>query len=195
MGPIFRPRVVAKMADMTIPQTVMDPRVVELEAELAELRERCSQLERLALRDPLTDLPNRRALAEDMAREMARAEREHEPLCVGFIDIDKFKEWNDSKGHAQGDHLLALAARAWRRALRASDLLFRLAGDEFAVILPSCDRPEAAEVLERLARATPFEQTVSIGVARYTPGESPDDAWARADEAMYVHKNAKRAPR
>jgi diguanylate cyclase (GGDEF)-like protein/PAS domain S-box-containing protein len=142
--------------------------------------------------DPLTGLPNRRAWQQALPRELARAERADTPLCLAVLDLDHFKAFNDEHGHPAGDRLLRESADRWRAALRRSDLLARYGGEEFIVLLPDCDIEAAVELLEMLRLATPEGQTCSVGVARWSPDEAPEQLVARADAAMYAAKRTGR---
>jgi diguanylate cyclase (GGDEF)-like protein len=149
-------------------------------------------------RDPLTGLPNRRAFEEDLAREAARAARAGAAVAVVVLDVDRFKAVNDAHGHAAGDAVLrAVAARA-AGAIRAGDLLARVGGEEFALLLPGADLARAAEAAERIRAAlaaAPVEAegralsvTASFGCAALAPGEPPGAAVARADARLYEAK-------
>jgi diguanylate cyclase (GGDEF)-like protein len=115
----------------------------------------------------LTNLPNRRAWDAIVPLEMDFARRHASPLSVGLIDLDDFKSFNDSHGHAAGDAHLAACATAWPAVLRTRDVLARVGGEEFAVLLPGADAEGAARVLERLAALTPRGETCSVGVAEW----------------------------
>jgi diguanylate cyclase (GGDEF)-like protein len=154
-----------------------------------ELLQRVSEL---ALTDPLTGLPNRRAWEEELTRAIARAERWKSPLCLAIIDLDRFKEFNDARGHPRGDLLLKEAAAAWRTRLREVDFLARYGGEEFAVILPECELDQAVEVIDRVRIVTPGEQTSSSGVACWNGAETPDSVLLRADLALYAAKKSGR---
>ncbi len=156
-----------------------------VEAERAALLER---VESLARSDALTGLPNRRALDEQLPREMARAVRAESDLCLAIVDLDHFKAFNDSHGHLAGDELLRKCAIAWDSALRGSDLLVRFGGEEFLVVIPDTPLEQAEEIVERLRAATPGEQTCSAGIAVWNGVESIDELVARADSALYVAK-------
>ena len=102
----------------------------------------CSRsLEESARTDDLTGLLNRRAWEEELPREMARARRSSDPLCVAMLDLDFFKAYNDERGHQAGDRLLKQSAAAWVTELRASDMLARYGGEEFTVVLPGATSP------------------------------------------------------
>lgn len=142
--------------------------------------------------DPLTGAANRRAWDEIVGLELDRARRHPTPISVAIIDLDEFKRFNDSHGHAAGDRHLAACASAWRRCLRAHDVLARLGGEEFAVLLVGADG-DAENVANRLIRAVPGRESCSIGLARWDGAESPAALMARADDALYQAKAAGRA--
>ncbi|HEX2015881.1 MAG TPA: sensor domain-containing diguanylate cyclase [Solirubrobacteraceae bacterium] len=146
------------------------------------------RMERIARTDELTGLPNRRAWQEELRREMARAVRGGHDLCVAMLDLDGFKELNDSLGHQAGDQLLKHVAASWSSAMRASDFVVRYGGDEFAVLLPDCDLEQAEPLIDRLLAATPANQSCSVGLARWAPGEDSDALLAQADQALYEAK-------
>ena len=149
-------------------------------------------LQRQARTDELTALPNRRAWDEAMRREMARSQRSGQPLCVALLDLDHFKAFNDAHGHQAGDAHLRRTATAWRRELRAIDILARYGGEEFGVLLPNTDVEQAQEVLDRVREATPNDQTASAGVVLYDQREPIESLVARADAALYRAKHAGR---
>ncbi|MBA2380855.1 MAG: GGDEF domain-containing protein [Chloroflexi bacterium] len=177
------------------PLIVEPPRLTDLTeliaAEATTVLERADllvQLAGLARTDELTGLPNRRAIGEDLAREMERAKRQQTPLCVGLLDLDLFKRFNDSHGHAAGDALLTEAATAWRECLRAgTDSLGRYGGEEFLVVLPA-PPDDAVATVERLRSLTPRDQTASVGIASWDGTESAMSLVARADVALYTAK-------
>jgi diguanylate cyclase (GGDEF)-like protein/PAS domain S-box-containing protein len=146
------------------------------------------KLQRLALTDELTGFANRRAWQENLERELARARRDRQPLCVAMLDLDYFKNYNDARGHLAGDELLRELARAWRTQLRASDILARYGGEEFAIAIPATSVQAAAAVLERVRAAVPQGQTCSAGLAAFDGAESATDLVGRADAALYEAK-------
>jgi diguanylate cyclase (GGDEF)-like protein len=151
-----------------------------------------AQLEALARTDELTGLPNRRAINEDLPRELERARREERSLCLALLDLDHFKRFNDTNGHPAGDRMLQAAAAAWRQQLRSgTDLLARYGGEEFLIVLPASIE-EATDTMERLRASTPDPQTVSVGLARWDGDETPEELVARADAALYAAKEAGR---
>ena len=149
-------------------------------------------LEQTVRLDHLTGLPNRRALDEQLARQMADAGRDHKPFSIALIDLDHFKAYNDHRGHLAGDKLLKLAAIRWRQALRDGDSLSRYGGEEFVMALPDCTLEQAPAVVERLLAVTPDRQTCSAGVATWDFHESIEELVSRADRALYRAKAAGR---
>ena len=158
----------------------------------------------LSLRDPLTGLYNRRYVDETMARELERARRGAESVGLIVLDLDHFKQLNDTHGHDAGDYVLCRLSELLRNATRASDIACRLGGEEFAVILPGAtlevarNRAEAiragfASLALELGGKPIGPFTLSAGVAAMTPGE---DDWAavvqQADRALYTAKQAGR---
>jgi diguanylate cyclase (GGDEF)-like protein len=162
-----------------------------LAAETAMALERSdllARLEEVARTDDLTGLLNRRAWEEQLPREMARARRNNEPLCVAMLDLDFFKNFNDERGHQAGDRHLKQSAAAWVAELRASDTLARYGGEEFTVALPGCTLPNAKDIVERLRAAMPEGSTVSAGVACWNGRETAEELVGRADVALYEAK-------
>ena len=179
--------------------TAVEPRALEivrlLAAEAALGIERTDLLRRLeeqALTDDLTGLPNRRAFEREIEREIARARRGGS-LTVAMIDLDRFKRFNDTHGHVEGDRLLRATAGAWRAQLRGGDTLARIGGDEFVALLPECDEEAARHILDRLRLTVPDGQSCSIGFASWDGHESINDLRKRADDALYTAKSAERA--
>ncbi|MGH2908949.1 MAG: diguanylate cyclase [Solirubrobacteraceae bacterium] len=134
--------------------------------------------------DPLTGLANRRAWDAALSRAFATST----PITLAMLDLDNFKQFNDTFGHLRGDRLLAATAAAWREQLRGGDLLARLGGEEFGLLICDVSAETAVEVVERLRRCVPEGRTASAGVAARLPGESPELLLGRADEALYEAK-------
>ncbi|CAN5281370.1 hypothetical protein BH20ACT16_BH20ACT16_08500 [soil metagenome] len=147
-----------------------------------------AKLQQLALTDDLTGLANRRAWQESLERELARARRHDEPLCVAMLDLDQFKPFNDTHGHQAGDQLLQELADTWRTQLRASDVLARYGGEEFALAFHASPLQSAVAVLERIRAAVPRQQTCSAGLAGFDGSESAEELVGRADAALYEAK-------
>ena len=160
---------------------------VPIAVERADL---LTRLERVARTDDLTGLPNRRAWEEELPREMKRAVREDRPLCVAMIDLDGFKELNDSLGHQAGDQLLKQVASAWGSALRLTDVLVRYGGDEFAAVLPHCTIEQARQLVGRLLTSTPANQSCSVGLVQWDGRTNADGLLGEADSALYEAKRA-----
>lgn len=169
----------------------LSTRVRELESELRRLSEEVSI-------DALTQVANRRGLAEAFAAESARHSRDGSTLAVALIDIDNFKRLNDSLGHSVGDQALKSLATRVRAALRPVDHVARFGGEEFVLLLPATEIPAAQEALTRLQRdltASLFMHdgrdvfvTFSAGVTAWRVGEALEPAIERADEALYEAK-------
>jgi diguanylate cyclase (GGDEF)-like protein len=165
--------------------------------------ERLGELRRQASHDSLTGLKNRRRFDEELQAELARSRRYGVAGAVLMLDLDHFKQVNDSLGHAAGDRVIAEVAEVLRDRARETDVLARLGGDEFAVILPRCDLEAAQAVADALRDAIREHLaaedgspriTVSIGIAPFGT-DSPhgsDSILARADSAMYAAKGAGR---
>jgi len=156
------------------------------------LRAHAAQLDLLARTDPLTGVSNRRAWDEQLEAQLERVNAGGQPLCVALIDIDHFKDFNDSKGHQAGDRLLKEVTAWWRSQLRDGDILARFGGDEFAIILPGCPLDAAHRILGRLCEGLPGEQTCSTGLASWNGSETATELEARADAALYGAKEAGR---
>ena len=170
-----------------------------LQARLAEVESLQGQLREQALRDPLTDVFNRRYLDTFLERELAQARRDRTPLAVMVLDVDHFKQINDTHGHLAGDQVLRDVATLVRRTVRASDVICRLGGEEFLVVLPGTGLEGGIELAQRLragleAQPSSFDGkaiacTVSIGVAAYAHHvEGVDALIASADAALYAAK-------
>ncbi len=154
-------------------------------------------VERQALVDGLTGLANRRASADALHAEAARAERLETPLAVVLADVDGFKDVNDAHGHSVGDEVLKAFAAVLRDTLRESDVAGRWGGEEFLLLLPGADEEGAARLAERVraalaARSIPgafgLRVTASFGVAEYAPGSSAELLVVAADQALYRAK-------
>jgi len=166
--------------------------VTELKRVESERENLLVEVEALARSDSLTGLPNRRALDEQLPREMARARRAERDLCLAIVDLDHFKAYNDTHGHLAGDEMLRRCAIAWDSELRGEDTIVRFGGEEFLVVLPDTSPQQAGEIVERLRAATPQGQTASVGLACWDYVESAEDLVGRADTALYEAKEAGR---
>lgn len=150
------------------------------------------ELTELAHTDSLTGLLNRRAWCSVLERELRRAHRTGLNLTVAVLDLDEFKEYNDTHGHMAADRLLKSASAAWQSQLRGTDVLARWGGDEFTLLLAGCDQTGAAAVLERMQEACP-EAAFCAGCAQAGAGDTPDALLKAADDALYATKRARPA--
>lgn len=151
------------------------------------------RLRQASLTDPLTGLPNRRHLLDRLEMELERSARTGTPVAVAMLDLDRFKQFNDSFGHLAGDQLLRTVARAITSRLRSQDLAARYGGDEICLVLPATDTAGAAQVVEAVRqhvgeaarRLGPTSGiTVSAGVAVSVGDDAADAVLARADEHL-----------
>lgn len=174
-------------------------RTAELNQRTAELEQALETISRLATTDSLTELPNRRYFEERVEESFARACRFDEPLCMVMFDVDKFKQINDTLGHAAGDVVLRELGGVLKSRARASDVVARLGGDEFALLLLKTSRDEAKIFAENLlAKVVVYEfrygdhvipVTLSIGVAHFThTPQKIEVLYKAADDALYQAK-------
>ena len=167
----------------------------------SRLKAQNKQLERMASLDPLTDLPNRRSLMQTFERVTHGKDRrslDNESLSIGMLDIDNFKQINDSFGHDIGDAVLIKLSAKLRRTLRQEDFIGRFGGEEFLVILPETGLDAAEATGQRLCLAANeaiieelpvnYPLSVSIGVTEYKQGEKLEETIQRADRALYEAK-------
>ncbi|MCK6388276.1 MAG: diguanylate cyclase [Zoogloea sp.] len=169
-------------------------------AEIARLQAELEQTSELIRHDPLTGMLNRKGLDEALSREAAFAQRRGTPLCLGLLDVDNFKQINDTHGHQTGDEALQHLASVIRENVRPQDSVGRYGGEEFVVLLPDTTLDSAAAALVRLQRALTKRFflarqqklliTFSAGVAQLRSDEQPEHAVDRADKAMYIAKRS-----
>jgi diguanylate cyclase (GGDEF)-like protein/PAS domain S-box-containing protein len=192
--------------EWTVHNLLGDPLVEGLVIEQRDVTERLQHQEALAhaaSHDDLTGLPNRSGLLDRLASDLSEA-APGAGVAVLFLDLDRFKDVNDTHGHAAGDQVLAALSKRLRSGLRPHDHLARISGDEFCAILTEVrDTAEVEGVVGRLSAmcdlpvglndGTRVVVGVSIGVAlTFTPDHGPDELLARADDDMYADKRARR---
>ncbi|MEA3041580.1 MAG: hypothetical protein QOC65_1069 [Sphingomonadales bacterium] len=170
-----------------------------LRASLADMRGRLDELEHLADTDTLTPLPNRRRFLRELERVVSQSARHGTPGAVLYIDLNSLKRVNDRHGHIGGDAALIHVARLLQGLIRSTDVVARIGGDEFGLILDHLDHNSAIETAERICRciaSSPVDLggvrvslEAAIGVATILPGDSAEDVISRADRNMYRAKN------
>jgi diguanylate cyclase (GGDEF)-like protein len=168
--------------------------VLTHERTVADLRETQRQLRVLADIDMLTQVPNRRRFEELTARVIGKPGSQAKAVLMLF-DIDHFKRINDTFGHASGDEALRIVARTTRETLRTRDVLGRIGGDEFMLLLPGASVDDALQIAERITRrldaqrkTTKLPLSLSFGVVKFESGETIEGAQKRADQALYEAK-------
>lgn len=177
--------------------------MIYIERLIMRMEEKNAQLEQMALKDHLTGVLNRYSLETFLDTELERQDRYLEPLSFILLDIDHFKQVNDTWGHEMGDRVLIMVAGLIREEIRTTDRVFRWGGEEFLIVIPHTDSVGATGLAEKLRLKIAFTDlsafdtmtpefggvTVSIGVTERMPGESRDDCFRRVDAAMYRAKN------
>jgi len=151
---------------------------------VAAQRDAVETIHDLAATDPLTGLLNRRAFYEEARRELYRAQREGRPLALAYIDVDELKARNDTYGHEAGDAMIVEFASAARRTFRASDLVARVGGDEFVVLLVDTDQLRAAEIVDRLRETLEASELTPI---RFSAGIASGRVGSEVDVEAIVH--------
>lgn len=174
--------------------------LARLRAEVAGLKLKVEELDRLAHHDPLVPAVNRRGMMRELEKMIARHERHGDPAALLFVDLNDLKILNDSFGHSGGDAALIHVVEHLIAGTRATDCVARLGGDEFCVLLDRADEDQAIETAERLVNAIagedflfeeqPMPLSVAIGVTMVEKGDTPASVLARADKAMYRVKAA-----
>lgn len=169
-----------------------------LEALQTELTEKNKQLEELASTDPLTGLHNRRYFQSTLDREMGNLKDTGEPVSLVLIDIDHFKEINDTHGHDMGDQTLEVLGDLLTANMRQCEYVSRIGGEEFAVVLPQQTGEQALQFAERIRLSVEGQKfptgrvTISQGIAQAKVGEGVQGLYMRADTALYDAKRAGR---
>jgi diguanylate cyclase (GGDEF)-like protein len=207
-------RKVDNVSFLGIPENELTPKVREamsmllaevdtMRNEIDEQRQRISHLEELADQDTLTPVVNRRAFVRELTRVVSYGERYSTPSSLLYIDLNGLKQINDTYGHPAGDAALMKLATILTEQVRGSDVVGRLGGDEFGVLLVNAEEAVATEKALQLTdiidsnplfwESHEIPINVSFGAHTFTGGEDAGDALAAADRAMYVQKNARKA--
>ena len=177
-------------------------RVKLMETESQDAEKRIEEQRQKALRDVLTQLPNREAYQQRVAQEFDRWQRYGRPLSMAVCDIDHFKRINDNYGHLAGDKVLRIVAKSLVKRLRKTDFIARYGGEEFVILLPETDQEQSLKVVEGVREAiancpfhfkdTPVTITMSFGVTGFIEGDKLDGVFERADKALYQAKGGGR---
>jgi diguanylate cyclase (GGDEF)-like protein len=191
------PWVDGRMVRLEIAVDISD--LKQMEQALLQARKQAEELARV---DALTKIYNRLAFYEHMERILGQLQRKPAPMSLVMLDIDHFKRLNDTYGHAFGDQVLIALCENVRAGLREADLLFRMGGEEFVIVLPDCEMSAALKLVERLrsnleamtlyANGEAVKLTCSFGIAAYRPGIGVDALLANADAALYAAKQGGR---
>jgi len=173
--------------------------------EIESLKEKVARYKNEATKDPLTKLDNRRSFDEKLRTALEEANNEKNPLCLIIADVDHFKKVNDTHGHLVGDNVLRVVAATMRESIKGKDMLARIGGEEFAVLLPDTPYEGAMKLAEDIRVS--FEKldlkkkstgeslgriTMSLGVTTYRPSEDAESFIHRADQALYQSKESGR---
>jgi diguanylate cyclase (GGDEF)-like protein len=171
-----------------------------LRAQIAQLEERVAQLDELAHQDTLINMPNRRGFMRALERFVDRARRYGENSAMLFVDLDGLKMINDTFGHKAGDEALIQVAELLVHGVRRSDVVARIGGDEFGILLAHSDEDSAQETATRLTQLIAgcefthdgdvLPLSVAIGVGLIGEDDEPESIMAMADAAMYLRKDA-----
>ena len=170
----------------------------ELYEALEKLKESERKYKELSITDGLTNLYNHTHFMNQLKKEIERAKRFEHPLSLMLMDVDNFKQYNDTYGHLEGDKALKRTGETIQHNIRSTDSGYRYGGEEFAVILPETDDKDAFMAAERLRKAFESEKftpngkivhmTISVGIARYKPQEDLSGLIERADKGLYAAK-------
>jgi diguanylate cyclase len=195
----FRAREANRLAEYNGRANHMMERIADLERETQELHSKLDLEKHGARLDPLTGVSNRKSFDERFAHEIARRAHGGAPVVMLLWDIDNFKVINDSYGHRAGDRVLQSVAACFTAALRASDFVARIGGEEFAVLLSGIKLADAVNIANQVRtvveglrfhfRGTPVRVTVSCGITELKPDDAYEAAFDRADAALYRAKN------
>jgi diguanylate cyclase (GGDEF)-like protein/PAS domain S-box-containing protein len=177
---------------------------MEIVRDITKMREKEEILKKLAERDALTNAYNRRMLYTLLKREIDRMKRTEKPITVIYIDVDNLRDINDTYGHKIGDYVLTEMTKTLFESLRKTDIVARIGGDEFIVVMPEMDKNKAEKVIDRIRMALikkgkhlPFKMDFSFGMFQITPAElrSMEEIISSADKEMYKMKRQKKRVR
>ncbi len=195
VDPVWRQDLVlALMA--TVLGVVIQDLVTRMRRERNLAEERGRMIEELALTDALTGIDNRRGWERAIRRSVGQARRHSQPLCLAMLDLDYFKQYNDTRGHQAGDDFLRRIALNWEEMTRIEDHIARYGGEEFVLTLPNTDLEGARVIVERLRASLPdfpddemaASITCSAGIAEWNGSETVRELVGRADQALYLAK-------
>ena len=174
--------------------------IARLRGQVAQLESRVEQLDVEAHRDALVPVANRRGLLRHLDLLIARCNRHHMPAALLFVDVDGLKALNDSFGHSAGDAALVYLAQLMVEGVRQTDLVARIGGDEFAILLDHADEASAMQTADRLVNSVAGSDfafrdqrlplSVAIGITGIEPGDTAEAVLERADQEMYREKAA-----
>ncbi|MDB5614135.1 MAG: hypothetical protein JWQ22_1788 [Devosia sp.] len=198
-------RLLAETRNMQATNISLEEKLEASRDDIASLQRDLDDVRRESMLDPLTKIANRKSFDEGMDTAITDASATGEPLCLMIIDIDHFKNFNDSFGHQTGDQVLRLVAMTLKSNIKGKDLAARYGGEEFVAILPSTDLEGAIIVAENIRKAIQAKEllkrstneklgriTASFGLAAYRPGDTPGSLIERADRCLYAAKHAGR---
>jgi diguanylate cyclase len=198
----FREREVERALQAQARTEQMRGRMDEMESEARKLKARLTDEKRLSMRDPLTQIPNRMAYEQRVGEEIERWTRFSQPTCIAVWDIDEFKTINDNYGHRAGDKVLSVVAECLANSIRSTDFIARYGGEEFVMLLPGTTMPDALRLAEEMReavtqlgfhfRGAPVSITISCGITALVDGDEAENAFDRADRAMYRAKETGR---
>lgn len=196
---IYRADETTRGTDLVSQIEALSNRMAAMEAEATQLRKTVEEQRENAMKDALTQLPNRQALNEFIEKEYARWQRYGNAISIVILDVDHFKKINDNYGHLAGDKVLKIVAREISKRIRSADFMARYGGEEFVIIMPETKDDDALLAIDKAREylsSVPFHfkekrvaVTASFGVTQFREGDTIEAAIARADKALYQAKH------